>query len=291
MMVHPSKQIKRKSEILDLKNLVFLILFLIVSCFQKNNLRKADENLAPKIVEIFPTSDTLPENLLRFYIQFSRSMKAVNNLENIKLLDETGEEIKGAIFNNVHELWDSEQKQLTLILDPARVKTGLKAHESFGRALVPGRNFQLVIEKAEDIYGNHLKEPIVKSFFVEKADIQIPDVKNWEIIYPKSNSMVPLRIQFPEPLDRLSLIHRIRLLDENKRVEKGKIEIINQEKEWLFTPEEKWKNRNYTLQINSRLEDPSGNNLNGLFDHEIGSLKSEQEGEIVEININLDYQW
>jgi len=268
---------------------VYLWLFLfLVACSQKDLNKVIPKEQPPKVLAVYPTIDSLPENLLRFYVQFSQSMKAVNNLENIKLLDEQGKEIKGAIFNNVYELWDSEQKQLTLILDPARVKTGLVAHENLGRALVSGHHFQLLIEKAEDIYGNPLTQPFVKNFFVTKADKEIPNPTNWRFTLPNSNSKTPLKINFPQILDRLSLLNSIRLLDANKKKIKGSMEVTNQERIWRFVPEKPWIKGIYTLQINSRLEDPAGNNINGLFDHKIGSLKSQREGVIItrEISIN-----
>jgi len=65
--------------LLVIDNYVFVCLF----PNQKN--KKAENEQAPIVQAIYPTSDTLPENSLRFYVQFSTSMKAVNNLENIKL--------------------------------------------------------------------------------------------------------------------------------------------------------------------------------------------------------------
>ena len=135
----------------------------------------------PVVTTIYPTSDTLPENLLRFYVQFSKPMKTINNLENIELVDEDGNVVKGAIFNNVYELWDKEQQQLTLILDPARVKTGLVAHKERGRALQAGKSFQLVIRQAEDIYGNQLKVPFIKPIYVIATDTVSPDISHWNI--------------------------------------------------------------------------------------------------------------
>jgi len=265
---------------------LFLIL-IITSCSQKDLDKRVYNSTAPKVVAVYPTLDSLPENLLRFYVQFSKPMKAVNNLENIKLLNENGDEIRGAIFNNVYELWDSEQKQLTLILDPARVKTGLVANENLGRALEQGKHFQLIVEKAEDIFGNQLDQVFIKDIVVTKADTEIPDINNWKITPPISNDKSPLQIIFPQVLDRLSLFNSIRLLDGNKKLVAGKIEVVNQEKKWQFIPTKKWKKGRYVLQINSRLEDPAGNNLNGLFDHEIGALKNEKEGESLELRIKI----
>lgn len=256
-----------------------------VSCISSEMQNKQTQRHLPKVVSIYPTSDSLPENLLRFYVEFSHSMKTVRNLENIKLLNDKGEEIKGAIFNNVYELWDSEQKQLTLILDPARVKTGLVANESLGRALQPNQHYQLVIEKAEDINGNLLEKKFVKDFFVTKEDVVPPKIENWDIILPKKSSHRPLKIKFPQMLDRLSLINRIWLTDYNGEIVKGSIEISHQQKQWAFIPNKKWTKGIYFLYVNGRLEDPAGNNLNGLFDHRIGSLKEHKEGEINKIKL------
>jgi len=79
---------------------IFFTLF-VISCVQKDVAKISNNKLTPKVVKIYPTADTLPENLLRLYVQFSHSMKAVNNLENIKLINEEGQEVEGAIFNGI----------------------------------------------------------------------------------------------------------------------------------------------------------------------------------------------
>ncbi len=241
----------------------------------------------PVVSAVYPTTDSLSENLLRMYIQFSQPMKTVGNLENIKLINKEGEKIAGAIFNNVHELWDSEQKQLTIILDPARVKTDLKVNKRFGRALEPGKNYQLIIEKAEDIYGQTLKQSYTKNIYVLKEDKEAPDLNNWSIIVPASGNTTALTLQFPQILDRMSLFHRMRILGPDGKPVKGKIEIGFKETSWSFTPFKKWENGKYILQVSSRLEDPAGNNLIGLFDHKIGGLKREREGEILEVEVDV----
>ncbi|MEM7513074.1 MAG: hypothetical protein AAF388_19250, partial [Bacteroidota bacterium] len=45
-----------------------------------------EKERGPEISAIYPSADTLPENLLRMYIQFSSPMKTVGNLEKIQLL-------------------------------------------------------------------------------------------------------------------------------------------------------------------------------------------------------------
>ena len=272
-----------------MKSYFWLFLMLSsIACTSRNVNAPAEEQHAPKVLAVYPTTDSLPENLLRLYVQFSQSMKAVNNLENIKLVGEKGEVIEGAIFNNVYELWDNEQKQLTLILDPARVKTGLQANQTFGRALEPNKHFQLIIEKAANIHGQPLEQPFVKDIYVVAEDKEMPNVNNWTVNPPIVGTTDELHLQFPQVLDRLSLLHRIRLVDSNHKIIKGQIKLANQEKEWRFIPLDEWEKGKYIIQVNSRLEDPAGNNLNGLFDHQIGSLKSKREGEIVELAFDIE---
>ena len=264
-----------------------LIGLLFLSCSGIEDDKIFLEKSFPKVINVFPTADTLPENLLRFYIQFSHPMKAINNLEHIKLFDEEGLEVHGAIFNNVYELWDELQQQLTLILDPARVKTGLEANQKLGRALKPNKKYQLTIEKAEDIYGNPLAQKYTKEILVTSIDTIIPDIKNWNIHPPLSNNRSPLKISFPQSLDRLSLYHRIQILDPNGNRVAGRVKIGNKEKSWHFIPHKKWKKGTYSLAINSRLEDPAGNNINGLFDHKIGGLKQQNEGDILNLVVEV----
>ncbi|MEL6356921.1 MAG: hypothetical protein AAFQ37_08340, partial [Bacteroidota bacterium] len=171
----------------------------------------------PLVTAVFPSSDTLPANLLRFYIHFSQPMKTFGNLEHIKLLSETGEEIKNAIFNNVYELWDAEQQQLTIILDPARVKTGLKANEEFGRALTKGNTYQLSIEELEDIHHRKLAAPFVKKFYATTADTISPDFENWLIAPPPAQTKLSLNVHFLDIADHFSAQQRIRLTDEQNQ--------------------------------------------------------------------------
>ena len=234
---------------------IISILFLSVVCLSCQS-PKAKEEVLPVVSAVFPSSDTLPKNLLRMYIHFSKPMKTIGNLEKIKLVNEQGQEVVGAIFNNVYELWDEEQKQLTLIFDPSRVKTGLVAHEDKGRSLQVGKNYKLVIGELEDVEGNKLKEIYAKSFYVSKEDRLSPNTTQWTMEVPKANSQSALVIQFPAMFDRLSLLQRLQLTDINKQPINGKVEITNQETEWRFIPTEKWSAGDYVLYIHGRLEDP-----------------------------------
>ena len=260
-----------------MKELVLIFTVLSLSC--------SPESKKPEVTMVYPSSDMLPENLLRMYIQFSKPMKTVGNLEKIRLLNNAGHELSGAIFNNVYELWSQDQTQLTLILDPARVKTGLIANDRLGRALRSGQTYELLINDLENI--NHQKiKPYIKRFHVVEADFKPPDIDSWKMTMPMVASKDPLRLIFSERVDQMSLHHRLVIVDENQTVVKGTIAIASKETEWHFFPVENWKEGSYSIFVNARLADPSGNNLNGLFDHRIDSLKYEHEGKI----LNLDFE-
>ena len=269
--------------------LVFMVLLShFSSCDFPAQRSTTNQGLPPKVTAVFPSSDSLPENLLRMCLHFSKPMKTIGNLENIKLVDAKGQEIVGAIFNNVHELWDKEQKQLTLIFDPSRVKTGLSANKQMGRALQVGQFYTLRIGKLDDVDGNPLADIYTKSFFVTKEDKVAPNTKNWSVNLPKANSKTPLTIQFPDMLDHLSLLQRLQLTDTNNQPIEGQIEIKNQETTWQFTPTKEWSMGDYILYVHTRLEDPAGNNLNGLFDHQIGTLKYQREGQAEQIKLKIE---
>lgn len=266
----------------------YIVILSILFChlFSCQNL-KNEEGVSPEVRVIFPSADTLPENLLRMYIHFSKPMKTIGNLEKIRLLDENDQELKGAIFNNVYELWDKSQKQLTIILDPARVKTGLKANSQLGRALLAGNRYKLVIGQLEDVAGNPLEKAFIKPFYVSKEDRVPPNTARWSLDIPKAESQSPLVIQFPEMLDRFSVLQRLQLTDKNNQPVAGQVDISERETVWQFTPEKAWSAVHYFVYVHTRLEDPSGNNLNGLFDHAPGSLKNEREGIIEKIPFNI----
>lgn len=232
----------------------------------------------PFVQAVYPTSNILPENLLRMYIQFSKPMKTVGNIEKIKLTDEFGTEVKNVFFNNAKELWNREQTQLTLILDPARVKTGLKTNEALGRPIEPNKNYLLTIDGLEDVYHRKMWTSFQKKITVEKADVTIPEIKNWTFTIPEAKSKNSFEVNFPQMLDYNSLKERLIIADNENNLIEGVVSIKKQETQWSFQPKYYWKSGEYILYVNTRLEDPSGNNLNGLFDHKIGSLRYKKEG-------------
>lgn len=272
---------------------IFILIIGAAACQSYNNYRssspenggefadkKSLEGRAPQITAVYPTSDALPSNLLRLYIQFSEPMKTQGNLENIRFIDDEGRNIKGVIFNNVYELWDDQQKQLTILMDPARVKSDLRANQKLGRALKPGRWYTLIMDKAQNIHGNPMAISFSKRFFVDDVDHAKISIDHWDVKVAEAGSRVPLQISFPKPLDQMSLLHRIKVRDSKGQLVQGRIALGAEEKSWRFYPQAAWESGDYTILVDGELEDPSGNNLRGLFDHKLGSLLAENNAKI-----------
>ena len=70
------------------------------------------QNIAPKVLEVYPTTDSIPVNILRFYIQFSAPMQEMNILKHIKLSNEDGKNITGVFFENQYELWNDDRTKV-----------------------------------------------------------------------------------------------------------------------------------------------------------------------------------
>lgn len=220
-----------------------------------------------EVTKVYPSSDQLPENLLRFYIYFSAPMREGFALKQIHLIDSQGKKVEGVFFDPIFELWDPSMQRLTLLFDPGRVKKGLKAHEKLGRALTVGQTYALAIgEDMLDANSNSLARAFAKTFTVIEADLSPPDVNLWQISNPKSGSTDALTVHFPAPLDHVLLTEFVQVHSEEGKVLQGEIRFENNETIWNFIPTTPWQTGKYELLVNTSLEDIAGNNLQGLFD-------------------------
>ena len=99
-------------------------------------------------IEIYPSASEFPSNLLRIYLYFPYPVRSPNILEHVSLRDSEGRVIDGVFLPTRYDLWSPDRRRLTLLLDPGRVKTGLRAHKTRGRALIPGEMDSLLVNQA-----------------------------------------------------------------------------------------------------------------------------------------------
>jgi len=227
----------------------------------------ARKDVAPtvRVSRIFPSSDVLPSNQLKLYIHFSAPMSRGEAWQRIHLMDDQGKEVNLPFLEIEQELWDREQKRLTVLFDPGRIKRGLVPHNEVGPALIEGRTYNIVVDREwPDAQGNPLVERYVKTFRVGAADRTPPTLSNWKLTAPEGTS--PVTIDFPEPMDA-ALLQRLLWVEDShgKRID-GKVMLSENETRWAFQPALAWAAGSYNVKIGAILEDLAGNRIDRKFD-------------------------
>ncbi|WP_265241042.1 Ig-like domain-containing protein [Muriicola sp. Z0-33] len=224
-----------------------------------------------ELAVIYPTRDTVPENLLKIYLQFSQPMQQVGEALNfIKVTDETiGEEI--VVFLELEsELWNKAHDRLTLWLDPGRIKTDLIPNKEKGLPILQGREYTIHISRDwKTAEGQSLKKDYTKKLVVIARDSNKPNPDNWEILPPAAGEKGQLQIIFEEPMDAVLALEALTIKDANGQLVPGDFVLGRYEKRILFKPVNNWNKEEYKILIEAKLEDNAGNNLNRLFDTDV----------------------
>jgi len=226
------------------------------------------KNYTPtKLTEVYPTLDTLPENILKMYLHFSAPMSDGNAYAHLQLVASNGDTINLPFLELTPLLWNEDRTRLTLWFDPGRVKRKLLRHQKMGAPLAAGESYTLHISKNwKDANGYSLASDFVKKIAIVKADRIEPSPKIWQATSPKANTKMPVIIHFGEALDHALAQKCLTLYNKKGKKVAGKIALGNNDTEWTFTPTNNWQSNPYRIQIKSALEDLAGNNLNRLFD-------------------------
>jgi len=223
-----------------------------------------------QVKHVFPSSDSLPENLLRFYVCFSNSMQRGQAEEHIRLLGPDGEPAPDVLYRPPVELWDRSMRHLTILLDPGRLKRGVGPNRQLGPPLKAGHEYTLAIGSGMvDLSGRPLRESFCKRFRVTEAVRGRIAVEQWRIVPPATKSRQPLALMFPKPLDWALLWRTIKIESEGGQPIDGRIAIDQCERRWSFTPTSPWIAGSYNVRIASSLEDVCGNSVLEAFDRPI----------------------
>ena len=94
----------------------------------------------PTIVAVAPSGATVPERLLRISVIFSvPQFEGLAAPATLRRAD--GSVVAGALIDQ--QLWSPDRRTVTFLLDPARVKTDLIAHDEAGPILHSGELVEL----------------------------------------------------------------------------------------------------------------------------------------------------
>ncbi|MBL8826419.1 MAG: hypothetical protein JNM18_05500 [Planctomycetaceae bacterium] len=216
-----------------------------------------------RVTEIYPSADTVPANLLKFYIHFSAPVREGREIfEQITIVDDQGVTIPAPWL--LTELWNADSTRLTLRIHPGRIKQGVNLRETEGLVLQPGRRYSLRVSRevqhATAGRGRvQLKTEFIKSFRVAAEDHSLPTVAQWRVTAPRTGSREPLVIEFPDPLDPHLARRCIQIRDPANSVVTGEIKIAAHETRWTLTPEREWISGTYRIEVDDVLEDLAGN--------------------------------
>jgi hypothetical protein len=222
---------------------------------------------ATTVVGMLPTADTVPENVLRMYIEFSAPMSRQPGVGFIHLIDDGGNEVKNAFLPLDADFWNPEHTRYTVFFDPGRVKRGIRPNEQLGRALHAGRPYALRIDSTwKDANGSPLAHPFRHEFWAGAA-VQAPIVPaEWKVQPPRAGSRDALVVRFPRSLDRGLLQRALGVRTRGGQHITGAMTVGPQETEWRFIPRSPWTPGAYDLVVLSILEDVAGNRVGRAFE-------------------------
>lgn len=238
-----------------------------------------------RVEHVYPSASVLPANELKLYIYFSASMSRGEAWKHIHLLDDAGKPVPLAFLELDQELWDPENRRLTVLFDPGRIKRGLVPTNELGSPIVEGKHYKLAIDGDwHDAQGAHLVEGFEKAFTGGPSDRTLPDPKHWSITAPKAGTVEPLIVDFPKPMD-YALLQR--MLDVPGVA--GKIAIDRDETRWTFTPDAPWKSGTHHLVADNLLEDIAGNHLDRAFDVDLQKSTSQKSAPAAAKTVSLPF--
>lgn len=218
-----------------------------------------------EVAHIYPTAAEVPRNLLRCYVWFTQPMSIGYAQDHLRLVDDAGTAIEGALLPFDHELWDAGRTRLTVLLDPARIKRGLASNLELGYALHTGQTFRLVVDPGFlDAQGLPLKHPGERRYRVTADQRRRVDPGDWKLSTPTKGSREPLHVEFDRPLDHGLLARCLHVADVD-----GTTELGDEQLSWTFTPREPWAAATRQLVVDPILEDVAGNSVTRVFDRDL----------------------
>jgi hypothetical protein len=219
-----------------------------------------------RVVAVHPTDSILPSNVLRFTIEFSAPMAGGRVVEHIRVLDERGQTVPGVFLEMNDDLWDAERRSVTLLVDPGRIKRGIRSNLELGAPFVAGRRYRLEIDSTlRDASGAPLAQ-YRRDLRIGNFDAVRPDPASWRVSSPRAGTRDTLRVEFAEPLDHALALRLVSVVDLTGAPVTGRAVLESHDRVWSFLPASPWLDSDLLLRIAADLEDLAGNSVRRVFD-------------------------
>jgi hypothetical protein len=226
---------------------------------------KAAPDAPTKLIHIYPTGSELPENVLRFYLEFDRPMPRGDSYRYVRLLNEIGEK-DPLPFVEIEELWNADQTRLTLLVDPGRIKKEVKPRIDLGPVFRKGKKYTLVVSgKWPTLSGAPLGDDVTKAIIAAAPLNDALDPKAWKITAPAGSDR-PLTVAFGRPMDHPLLMQCLAVHGPDGRAVTGTAVASDNDWAWTFRPSAPWAPGKYTLHVDPVLEDVCGNRIGRPFE-------------------------
>lgn len=224
---------------------------------------------APVLTAVHPRSRVLPENILRFYLTFSEPMADGFALDHVRLRRSGGEDLTDVFFEPRNELWSRDRRRLTLLVDPGRVKTGLRAHRALGRAFAAGETYELRVAPGwPSLAGSALAEPVVHRFTAGPEDRERIEPARWRLGWASDRR---IHVELGEPVDHRSVERFLRIVGPDDRALPGTWSLSEDDATATWAPRDPGAVvDDLRLVADRRFEDVAGNNVQVAFDHRVG---------------------
>jgi hypothetical protein len=239
-----------------------------------------------RVESIDPQVEEVPANLLRFTVTFSNPMEEGTATGRIGLRDANDFDLPGTLLNMPPELWDRDRRRLTVILEPGRIKRGLQPNVQAGPPLREGDTVSVVVGSGiRDAAGAELAAGAMRSYRVGAAVRSRVDPSRWDVQWPEGEHE-PLVIRFDRPLDRALARRCLRVMDAGSQPVPGRSVLDESSSVWSFIPAARGERdaavgdhehaSNWTVHIDTRLEDLAGNSVRRVFDRDLG--RADEDG-------------
>lgn len=199
---------------------------------------------------VTPSGATVPENLLRIELHLRQALSHPLAMDRVQLLSADGVVIPDALLDL--PLPDGDGRTVTLLLHPARVKTGVGANRAIGRALRIGEDVVLLVNDPQ------WPAPIRKRWRVGPAADHAIDPAGWRFHPPRAGTRRPLVVILGSALTATSASLLAVRGPGGERLE-GSVALRSGETIWQFRPAQAWTRGPHALMLHPRLEDVAGN--------------------------------
>jgi len=227
---------------------------------------------------VYPATESVPANLLRFYVHFSGPMRTRDVDRFVRIERADGTPVETAFVDIPEGLWDPGSRRLTLFIHPGRIKRGVGLGDELGPVLDAGERYRLVVGGGMlDAEGRPIETEFVHRFVAAPVDRVPPDPSQWQVASPSTERGV-LTVRFGESLDRALLARMVEVHGADAETIAGQMEISVDGESLLFRPDDDWREGDYVLVVRPELEDLAGNRPGAPFDRALAIDRRQASG-------------